>query len=89
MINYLCGDALTDDEILQLGEHTTLERGDGSVYRVWRFDSSGTPWLKRVPEVSAAAREYDVYPIVPDDIDDDDDDPIEFTMIYDADGDDE
>ena len=85
MRDFISGDELTDDEIIELDEHSVIQRADGSLWQMWRIDADGTPWLRSVDSIhAAAASEYEFYPDVPDDIDDDPDNPIEFTMIYDG-----
>ena len=87
---FISGNELTDDEILELDEHGGIvQRADGSLWQTWRVDAAGTPWLRSVDSIhAAAASEYEFYPPIPADIDDDGSD-VEFTMIYDTDGDDE
>ena len=86
MRDFISGDELTDSEIVELGEHGIVQRADGSLWQTWRVDANGTPWLRSLDSIhAAAATEYDTYPDIPEDIDDDPNDPIEMTWIEDGD----
>ena len=89
---FILGDSLSDDQLLELVEHSTVDI-DGFLYSEWRKDAEGQMWLKRIAaEIHGVEPDVDIcadgFVDAPDD-DDDDDNPIAMTWIYGSDRDDE
>ena len=87
MTSFISADELNDAELVEFVEHSVVDVR-GSIFTSWRNDSSGTPWLRSLDSIraSAIATDYDVYPDIPDDLDDDGSD-VEMTWIYEDDDD--
>ena len=88
MRDFISGNELNDAELIEFVEHGIVQRADGSIWQTWRIDADGMPWLRSLDSIraSAIATDYDVYPDIPDDLDDDGSD-VEMTWIYEDDDD--
>lgn len=69
---FICASDLDDDLLCELADVGSVEIDGGGVYRRWRSDPDGTPWLVRVGVLRAMA-DYDYG----DDGDDDDGDGVD------------
>ena len=90
MTQFIVANNLSDDQVLELVQHGTVEV-DGFLYSEWRRDAEQQTWLKRISgEIHGVEPDTDICAdgfIDYDPSDDDDDDPIEFSIDYGSDDD--